>query len=82
MQGYNTQAVATEEQFIVAAEVTNHANDASLFEPLVTTTKRNLRTPARSAVSDVCWPTLATGAPTTSTSPEWNRSSPLVVLAS
>ena len=43
VQGYNAQAVATEEQFIVAAEVTNQAHDALSFEPLVAATKRNLR---------------------------------------
>jgi len=44
VQGYNAQAVATEAQFVVAAEVTNQAHDAPSFEPLVTAAKQNLRT--------------------------------------
>lgn len=43
VQGYNAQAVATEAQFVVAAEVTNQAHDAPSFAPLVTVAKRNLR---------------------------------------
>jgi transposase/predicted XRE-type DNA-binding protein len=43
VQGYNAQAVTTEEQFIVAAEVTNHAHDAPSFVPMLTTARRNLR---------------------------------------
>jgi transposase len=43
VQGYNAQAVATEDQFVVAAEVTNQAHDAPTFEPMITATKRNLR---------------------------------------
>ena len=43
VQGYNAQAVATEDQFVVAAEATNQSHDASSFEPMITATKRNLR---------------------------------------
>jgi transposase len=43
VQGYNAQAVATEDQFVVAAEATNQAHDAASFEPMITATKRNLR---------------------------------------
>lgn len=43
VQGYNAQAVATEDQFVVAAEATNHSSDAASFEPLIKATKRNLR---------------------------------------
>lgn len=43
VQGYNAQAVATEAQFVVAAEATNQAHDAPSFEPLVTAAKQNLR---------------------------------------
>ena len=32
MQGFNAQAVATEDQFVIAAEVTNQAIDAPLYE--------------------------------------------------
>jgi transposase len=43
VQGYNAQAVATEDQFVVAAEATNQSHDAPSFEPMITATKRNLR---------------------------------------
>lgn len=43
LQGYNAQAVTTEDQFIVAAEVTNNANDAPSFEPMITAAKQNLK---------------------------------------
>lgn len=43
VQGYNAQAVATEAQFVIAAEATNQAHDAPSFEPMVTAAKRNLR---------------------------------------
>jgi transposase len=43
LQGYNAQAVATEQQFVIAAEVTNGAHDAPSYAPMVTAAKRNLR---------------------------------------
>jgi predicted XRE-type DNA-binding protein len=43
IQGYNAQAVATEQQFILAAEVTNCAHDAPSFVPLITAAKNNLK---------------------------------------
>jgi hypothetical protein len=43
VQGYNAQAVVTEDQFVVAAEVTNYAHDASSVVPMVRTAKTNLR---------------------------------------
>lgn len=43
VQGYNAQAVATVDQYVVAAEVTNQAHDAAMFTPMVTATRRNLR---------------------------------------
>ena len=44
VQGYNAQAVATTDQFVVAAEVTNQANDAPAYAPMVTAARKNLRT--------------------------------------
>jgi Transposase DDE domain len=44
LQGYNAQAVATEQQFVIAAEVTNNANDAPAYASMVKTAKNNLRT--------------------------------------
>ncbi len=43
IQGYNAQAATTEDQFIVAAEVTNNAHDAASFQPLISAAKDNLR---------------------------------------
>src|SRR5258707_2536910 len=43
VQGYNAQAVATEDQFVVAAEVTNIAHDAPAFAPMITAARMNLR---------------------------------------
>lgn len=43
IQGYNAQAIATEQQWIVAAEVNNRANDAEAFLPMVAAAKANLR---------------------------------------
>jgi hypothetical protein len=43
LQGYNAQAVATTDQFVIAAEVTNLAMDAPAYEPMVTAAKQNLR---------------------------------------
>ena len=43
VQGYNAQAVATEDQFVVAAAVTNHAHDALSFAPMITQARSNLR---------------------------------------
>jgi len=43
IQGYNAQAVATVEQFIVAAAVTNDGSDDAQFVPMVAHAKKNLR---------------------------------------
>ena len=43
VQGYNAQAVATVDQVIVAAEVTNDGSDDAQFVPMVAATKQNLR---------------------------------------
>ena len=43
MQAYNAQAVATVDQVIVAAEVTNDGSDDAQFVPMVAATKANLR---------------------------------------
>ncbi|MGH3360550.1 MAG: IS1182 family transposase [Nocardioidaceae bacterium] len=44
VQGYNAQAVATTDQFVVAADVTNMAHDAPAFGQMITAAKKNLRT--------------------------------------
>jgi transposase/predicted XRE-type DNA-binding protein len=43
VQGFNAQAVATVDQWVVAAEVSNDANDAGAFMPMVAAAKTNLR---------------------------------------
>lgn len=57
LQGYNAQAAVTVDQVIVAAEVTNDANDDAQFAPMVAATKTNLRragarTRVRTVVAD------------------------------
>lgn len=42
LQGYNAQAVATEDQYVVAAEATNDVNDLSQFEPMINAARANL----------------------------------------
>lgn len=44
VQGYNAQAVVTEAQLIVAAAVTQEANDVQQLQPMVTQAEANLRT--------------------------------------
>lgn len=44
VQGYNAQAVATTDQFVIAAEVTNIAMDAPAYAPMVAAAKTNLKT--------------------------------------
>ena len=42
VQGFNAQAAVTEDQIVVAAEVSNAASDSTQFQPLVTTAYGNL----------------------------------------
>lgn len=42
VQGYNAQAVATEEQIIIAADVTQEENDQKQFKPMIQQAKANL----------------------------------------
>jgi transposase len=43
LQGYNAQAVATTDQFVIAAEVTNLAMDAPAYAPMVMAATKNLK---------------------------------------
>jgi transposase/DNA-directed RNA polymerase specialized sigma24 family protein len=43
VQGYNAQAVATMDQFVIAAEVSNQPFDAPLYEGVIGTAKTNLK---------------------------------------
>jgi transposase len=51
VQGYNAQAIVSEGQIIVAAELTNEANDTRLLEPMVDTAKERLG-PAPTVIAD------------------------------
>jgi transposase len=42
VQGYNAQAAVSEDQVVVAAEVTNAANDTTCFEPMASAAAENL----------------------------------------
>jgi transposase len=42
VQGYNAQVAVSTDQIVVAAEVTNAANDTTMFAPMVTATEANL----------------------------------------
>jgi transposase len=42
VQGYNAQAAVSTDQVIVAAEVTNAANDSTMFVPMVRASEKNL----------------------------------------
>ncbi len=75
VQGFNAQAVATVDQFVIAAEVSNQAFDAPLYERSSPPPRPTSRPPANAAGSAALSPMPATGASTTSTSPEWSPSS-------
>ena len=51
LQGYNAQAAVAEDQVIVAAEVTNAANDSTMFAPMVTASEENLAVAGAAAVA-------------------------------
>lgn len=75
VQGFNAQAVATVDQFVIAAEVSNQAFDAPLYVTVIGAAKTNLkqageRRRIRRVVADAGY-----GASTTSTSAEWSPSS-------
>jgi hypothetical protein len=42
LQGYNAQVAVSTDQVIVAAEVTNAANDSTMFVPMVRASEENL----------------------------------------
>jgi transposase len=43
IQGYNAQIIVTQDQFVVAAVVTNAVTDNAQFQPMLTAAKTNLR---------------------------------------
>jgi hypothetical protein len=74
-EGYNAQAAVTVDQVIVAAEVTNDANDDAQFAPMVAATKANLRHAGCTPASDRSSRTPGISARTTSQRPVSKRSS-------
>ena len=50
VQGFNAQAAVSEDQVVVAAELTNAANDSTMFAPLVEATETNLEQAGSDAV--------------------------------
>ena len=61
VQGYNAQAVATEDQIVIAAEVTVDSPDFGHLEPMIAPPAHELRGPASSSRPTSCSPTPATG---------------------
>jgi transposase len=53
MQGYNAQAVVTEQQIVLAAEITGVSPDFSHFEPMITATIRELHNAEVSDTPDI-----------------------------
>jgi len=51
LQGYNAQAAVSIDQVIVAAEVTNAANDSTMFKEMVRATEENLQRSKADAVA-------------------------------
>ena len=55
LQGFNAQAVATEDQVIVACDVVNEANDYHQFQPMLDQAQKNLselESPAKTILAD------------------------------
>lgn len=61
VQGYNAQLVASPEQVILAAQVTQSHNDADQLEPMVAHAVETLREAGSRSRSGSCSPTAATG---------------------
>jgi transposase len=61
IQGYNAQAVTTLEQVIVAAELTQDANDLQQLAPMLAATAATLGAAGIPQRPGRCWPTPATG---------------------
>ena len=70
VQGYNAQAVVTEEQIVIAAEVDVDTADFGHLEPMVAATATSSRRPGSTTRRRWCSRTPATGTPS-----RWRRSS-------
>ena len=62
VQGYNAQAVVTEEQIIVAAAVTQEANDIKQLHPMLERAQANLEALAHPQAVGTAWPMPAIAA--------------------
>ena len=67
MPAYNAQAVTTEDQIIVAAEITTKGGDFEQLEPMIAAAERELESAGVEEAPGSCSPTPATGQRTTST---------------
>jgi hypothetical protein len=67
---YNAQAAVTEEQIIVAAEITTEGGDFEQLEPMISAAERELEDAGVEDRPEVVWPTPATGRTATSTRSE------------
>ena len=63
---YNAQAVTTEDQIVVAAEITTEGVDFEQLEPMIAAPSASSKTPASPSAPKWCWPTPATGRTRTS----------------
>ena len=70
VQGYNAQAVCTENQIVIAAEVTIDSPDFGHLEPMIAATEAELAAAGIDARPRSCSPTPATGI-----RPRWTGSS-------
>jgi len=64
---YNAQAVTTEDQIIVAAEITTKGGDFEELDPMISAAERELAGAASRKAPASSWPMPATGQTTTST---------------
>ena len=61
VQGYNAQAVVTQEQIVVAAEISIESLDTANLQPMVETASHELEGQVSPRRRGWCWPTPATG---------------------
>ena len=66
LQGYNAQAVVTEGQIVLAAEITNANTDWSQLDPMVSAALAESSAPVSTLARSSRWPTRSTGTRNTS----------------
>jgi transposase len=60
VQGYNAQAMVTEQQIVVAAELTQDAYDVQQLQPMLQAVNQTLAAAEIQTAAGHCWPTPAT----------------------